>query len=169
MGDSASNLAVAGAVDMWESRAWCGISKRGGKLGGLSFPPRVISTALTWGLGSSSSLGWARPVLRARVVQGNSGGSTGSSPVISTPSRGHEYLPEVCRIHSAIPPRGIMTTPRLHLPGPTRESRILIKALLAEQVEGTFGQVPRHRPDGLGVPLTLAHAPVQLADVPHRK
>ncbi len=27
----------------------------------------------------------------------------GSSPVISTPSWGHEHVPEVCRIHSAIP------------------------------------------------------------------
>src|ERR1017187_953270 len=30
----------------WESRALCGISKRGGKVGFWTFPPRVFSTAL---------------------------------------------------------------------------------------------------------------------------
>src|SRR5216683_7456160 len=37
--------AVAGAVGKWESRAVCGISKRGGKVGFWTFPPRVFSTA----------------------------------------------------------------------------------------------------------------------------
>jgi hypothetical protein len=36
----------------------------------------------------------------------------GSSPVISTPSRGHEHVPEVWRIHSAIPRSG--TEGRIH-------------------------------------------------------
>src|SRR5258708_5496596 len=37
--------AVAGAVGKWESRAVCGISKRGGKVGFWTFPPRVFSIA----------------------------------------------------------------------------------------------------------------------------
>src|ERR1700739_1388321 len=36
---------VVGAVGKWESRAFCGISKRGGKVGFWTFPPRVFSTA----------------------------------------------------------------------------------------------------------------------------
>ena len=37
--------AVAGAVGKWESRAVGGISKRGGKVGFWTFPPRGFSTA----------------------------------------------------------------------------------------------------------------------------
>ena len=44
--------------------------------------------------------------------------SIGSFPVISSPSKRHENIPEVCRIHSSIP-KGIMTLSRLHLPGST--------------------------------------------------
>ena len=36
---------VVGAVGKWESRGVCGISKRGGKVGFLTFPPRGFSTA----------------------------------------------------------------------------------------------------------------------------
>src|SRR5246127_4113894 len=34
--------AVAGAVGKWESRGVCGISKRGGKVGFMTFPARVF-------------------------------------------------------------------------------------------------------------------------------
>ena len=91
----------------------------------------------------------------------------GSSPVISTPSKGHEHVPEVCRIHSAIPPCGIMTAARLHLPGPTQR-RISISFLPAEDVEGGFGQMPRYRAHGPAVSLALAQPRVELADVPLR-
>src|ERR1035437_2023676 len=37
---------VVEAVGKCESRAFCGICKRGGKVGFLTFPPRVFSTAL---------------------------------------------------------------------------------------------------------------------------
>jgi hypothetical protein len=37
-------------VGKWESRALCGISKRGGKVVFLTFPPRVFSTALCAGV-----------------------------------------------------------------------------------------------------------------------
>src|SRR5271169_5366780 len=42
-----SEPAAVGAVGKWESRALCGISKRGGKVGFLTFPPRGFSTALS--------------------------------------------------------------------------------------------------------------------------
>ena len=94
----------------------------------------------------------------------------GSSPVISTPSVGHEHVPEVCRIHSAIPAGGIMTSSRLHLPGPTRSSRrrISIGLLAVEDVKGGFGQMARHgahRPAGS---FAQPQAEVELADVPVR-
>src|SRR3989449_1198656 len=97
---------------------------------------------------------------------GRSGGRTGSSPVISTPSWGHEHLPEVGRIHPAIPMSGIMTVSRLHLPGPTRSyRRILIRLLAAEHVERGFRQMSCHRSDRLPVSLAQAQPQVELADV----
>src|SRR2546428_5626847 len=97
---------------------------------------------------------------------GRSGGRTGSSPVISTPSWGHEHLPEVGRIHPAIPLSGIMTVSRLHLPGPTRSyRRILIRLLAAEHVERGFRQMSCHRSDRLPVSLAQAQPQVELADV----
>src|SRR5256712_10458493 len=100
---------------------------------------------------------------------GRSGGRTGSSPVISTPSWGHEHLQEVCRIHSAIPLSGIMTVSRLHLPGPTRSyRRILIRLLPAEHVERGFRQMARHRADRLAVTFAQAQPEVELADVSRR-
>src|SRR5712691_12771150 len=100
---------------------------------------------------------------------GRSGGRTGSSPVISTPSWGHEHLPEVCRIHSAIPLSGIMTVSRLHLPGPTRsDRRILIRLLPAEHVKGGLSQMPGHGSDRLPVSLAQAQPEVELADVTRR-
>ena len=66
----------------------------------------------------------------------------GSHPVISTPSVGHEHLPEGGRIHSAN--LRLMTGSRFHPRGPTRRCcRISIGLLAAQPVEGGFGQMPR--------------------------
>lgn len=81
--------------------------------------------------------------LKARLSNATPAESFGSFPVISTPSLGHEHVREVCRIHSAIPVDGIMTTSRLHLPGPTH-GRISIIFLPAQHVKRRFGQVSRH-------------------------
>jgi len=43
--DFSSSSVVVGAVGKCESRGFCGICKRGGKVGGLTFPRRVFSTA----------------------------------------------------------------------------------------------------------------------------
>ena len=89
----------------------------------------------------------------------------GSSPVISTPSAGHEHLPEAGRIHSAS--QRLMTSSRMHLPGPTRCCRqISIRLLPAQHVEGGFGQVPRHGSHGVGVSLALTQPEVELTDMP---
>src|ERR1700745_1332974 len=40
-----SQPVVVGAVGKWESRGVCGISKRGGKVGFMTFPARGFSTA----------------------------------------------------------------------------------------------------------------------------
>src|SRR5258708_11568778 len=45
MSGFSSSPVAAGGVGKWESRGVCGISKRGGKVGFLTFPPRGFSTA----------------------------------------------------------------------------------------------------------------------------
>src|SRR5579863_3782347 len=101
----------------------------------------------------------------ARTRRAGSGGRyAGSSPVISTPSRGHEHLPEVCRIHSAS--SRLMTCSRLHLLGPTRsDCRILINLLPIQDVKGGLGQVSGHGADGLAMTLAFAQVPVEAADM----
>src|SRR5487761_1039377 len=79
---------------------------------------------------------------------------------------GHGVIRQGCRIHSAIPGCGIMTTSRLPLAGPTStKTRILIHFFLPQHVEGGFGQMARRRSNGFGMSLVLAQTPVQLADV----
>jgi hypothetical protein len=93
----------------------------------------------------------------------------GSFPVISSPSVGHEHIPEVCRIHSAIQGNWIMTLSRLRLCGPTHGyCRISIRLLSAQHVKRGFGQVPSHRTHGLGVTFARPQPRVQLADMPLR-
>ncbi len=59
--------------------------------------------------------------LKARFVNTSRWLFFGSFPVISSPSLGHEFVREVCRIHTASRRMGrLMTTPRLHLPGSSR-------------------------------------------------
>ena len=67
---------------------------------------------------------------------------------------GMKNMPEVGRIHSAIPQNGIMTSSRFHLPGPTHcDGRISIGLLTAQYVKGRLGQMPGHGADGLAVAL----------------
>jgi hypothetical protein len=79
--------------------------------------------------------------------------SIGSFPIISSPSVRHENVPEVCRIHSAIP-EGIMTNSRLHLRGSTLiQDWIPIGFPCAPHVIGGFGQMPRYGSHRLCMPL----------------
>ena len=58
-------------------------------------------------------------------------------------TKGHGVLRQGCRIHSAIPTRGIMTASRLRLAGPTStKTGILIQLFLPQHVEDGFGQMP---------------------------
>ena len=91
----------------------------------------------------------------------------GSFPVISSPSVGHEHIPEVCRIHSAIQGNWIMTDSRLHLSGPTRcRCRISIRLLSAQNVKRRFGQVPSHGTHRPGVAFARPQPRIELADMP---
>src|SRR5712671_5792957 len=82
---------------------------------------------------------------------------------------GHGVIRQGCRIHSAIPTSGIMTASRLPLAGPTStKAWISIHFCLPQDVEGGFGQMPRHGPNRFRMSLVLAQTLIQPTDVPVR-
>ena len=96
--------------------------------------------------------------MKARNLPPGSHISIGSFPVISSPSLGHENLPEVCRIHSSIL-KGIMTRSRLHLRRST---------LLQGRVPIRFPPCSTHdrslQPNAVPPLPPLLHAPCVLED-----
>src|SRR5882757_4979320 len=89
-------------------------------------------------------------------------------PVISTPSVGHEHVPEVCRIHPAVPPRsGSMTSSRLHPHfRPRVEARISIDLFPLQHMKRRLRQVACHRSHSSRVSFAGPQPRVQPADVP---
>src|SRR6267142_6480235 len=88
-------------------------------------------------------------------------------PVISTPSAGHEHVPEVCRIHPAVPPRsGSMTFSRLHPHfRPRVEARISIDLFPPQHMKRRLRQVACHRSHSSRVPFAGPQPRVQRAAV----
>ena len=90
----------------------------------------------------------------------------GLFPVISSPSRGHEFVPRCVAFIPRVPSRPLMTNSRSHLVGTSlAQNRIPIRFVSTPTVPRRFRQVARHRAHRLGVTLAQPQPPIQLADV----